>query len=253
MSGKIKYINDIRGFAQRMFRKFGEDEQKRHGNMIFCEGEDTAEEIEKRNVENRKSLQNVQGNSYNKRLHFVRGDEDIQMQAQNDRTKFFKTEKNSSGDKVQKKRLCLKQAEDKNLVSSEQLSALIYNQMLILGELYQSLEDFVPNTEDREDILEELSEMRQELFVVTVAMGKIYQSLSKNNFFPTQNQQAPKIQNYCQGLKETQNYIRRILSNLRRLQRQLDNDSIEIQLLIIYLTLAEQSRELGELRAECHK
>lgn len=120
-----------------------------------------------------------------------------------------------------------------------------YNKMLILGQLYRGLESFNTSYSD------ELQDMISELNVVTFAMGRIYQSLSRNNRLPIQNQRKPQIRGFCRGVVTTSNWLRDILFDVRNLQRLVQNQNIDTQLVIINLTLMAQQQQLQQMRQDC--
>lgn len=128
-----------------------------------------------------------------------------------------------------------------------QLSRDIYNQLLILNELYRDLESYDTTFSD------ELREMISELNIVSFAMLRIYQTLSRNNRPPIQNQRKPRIRDFCSGVVATSNYLRGIMFDLRRLQRMIDNQNIETQLFIINFTLQAQQQQLMQMRQYCNE
>lgn len=129
-----------------------------------------------------------------------------------------------------------------------EIAADIYNQMLILQQLYDDLEDF--------DTLfgEQLEDLSDELDIITRAMQRIYFNLSRRNRPPRQTFSKPRFGTFCAGLDETLPILANTLRDLRRLQRQNISDGLEIQLAIIYFTLnAHQQSLLSMQRTACAK
>lgn len=129
-----------------------------------------------------------------------------------------------------------------------EIAADIYNQMLILQQLYDDLEDF--------DTLfgEQLDDLSDELDIITRAMQRIYFNLSRTNRPPRQTFSKPRFGTFCAGLDETLPILANTLRDLRRLQRQNISDGLEIQLAIIYFTLnAHQQSMLSMQRTACAK
>ena len=121
----------------------------------------------------------------------------------------------------------------------------IYLKMLVLNQLYQDLRSFQTSFSD------ELTEMIEELNLITFAMGRIYLSLSRVSRLPIQTLRKPPIRDFCGGVKTTSTYLRRLMFDLRRLQREIDNQNIETQLLIINITLMSQSQQLQQMQQYC--
>ncbi len=120
----------------------------------------------------------------------------------------------------------------------------IYSQMQALDGLYENLQRL--NAETRDDF----RELRQELEIVTFAMGRIAQNLSRPRR-PNPPQNLPPIRDFCQGLVFTNRYLRDILWNLRVLMRSVNNQNTQLQLFIIYTTLSAQRQQLAEMQANC--
>lgn len=131
------------------------------------------------------------------------------------------------------------------LQSTAELAGEIYNKMLIQNMLYKDLLNF--NTK----FSPELRDMVGEMEIMSFAMLRIYQSLSRNNRIPYQNQRKPQINNFCNGVVVTSNYLRGIMFDLRRLQRQVRNQNTDLQLIIIHSTLQSHQLELQAMRQDC--
>ena len=129
--------------------------------------------------------------------------------------------------------------------TSAEIARDVYNKMLVLGQLYRDLENFGNSFAD------ELRDMIEELNVITFAMGRIYLSLSRGNRLPIQNQRKPQIRDFCGGLVTTSNYLRGLLFDLRRLQRAVENQNIDTQLIIINITLMSHQQQLQQMRQDC--
>ena len=125
------------------------------------------------------------------------------------------------------------------------VAADVYNQMLILGELYQDLISFNTN------FTSSLQDMQAELDVIIFAMGRIYQTLSRSNRLPRQNLRKPQIRAFCSGVVTTSNFLRGLLYDLRLLVRINQNQSVDNQLIVILLTLQSQQSQLFEIRQDC--
>lgn len=121
----------------------------------------------------------------------------------------------------------------------------IYNKMLVLNLLYRDLRNF--NTKFDEDF----DDMIAELNIITFAMLRIYQTLSRDNRIPIQNQRKPFLRSFCEGVVVTSNYLRGIMFDVRRLQREVEVQNIDRQLIIINLTLQSQHSQLQEMRQDC--
>jgi len=130
-------------------------------------------------------------------------------------------------------------------VQTAELSRDIYNQMLILRMLEQDLLSFNTSFSD------ELRDMIEELIIIIFAMGRIVQTLSRNNRLPIQNRRKPQIRDFCSGVVVTSNFLRGLLYDLRLLERINQNQNIDNQLIIIYLTLQSQQSQLQEMRQDC--
>lgn len=121
----------------------------------------------------------------------------------------------------------------------------IYNKLLVLNLLYRDLRNY--NTKFNSD----LDEMISELNIITFAMLRIYQTLSRSNRIPLQNQRKPVVRGFCEGVVVTSNYIRGIMFDVRKLQRVVEIQNIDRQLIIINLTLQSQQSQLQEMRQDC--
>lgn len=128
--------------------------------------------------------------------------------------------------------------------SSGEQAEKIYAQMQALDGLYANLQRL--NAQTRDDF----QDLRQELEIVTFAMGRIAQSLSRPRR-PLPPQNLPPFRDFCQGLQQTIKYVSGILWDLRVLMRSNIGQSTQIQLFIIYTTLSAQRQQLAEIKADC--
>lgn len=92
------------------------------------------------------------------------------------------------------------------------------------------------------------SDMRTELVAVSVSMRKIAQNLARQ---PRHGEeQKPNFSTFCEGLSEILVLQKRILTDLRHLQRMAE--SFTAQIVIIYLTIQAQNETTQTiLDAEC--
>ncbi len=125
------------------------------------------------------------------------------------------------------------------------LAREIYVKMLVLGEMYRDLRRYDTSFSD------ELQDMIEELNVVTFAMGRIYQQLSRSNRLPSNNQRVSRSRDFCSGVQSTSRYLRGLMFDLRRLQRSVDGGNLQTQLLIINITLMSHQQQLQEMRRYC--
>lgn len=126
-----------------------------------------------------------------------------------------------------------------------ELSRNIYNKLNILNMLYQDLQNF--NTSYNEQFRDMISELR----IITFAMLRIYQDLSGRQNVPIQNQRKPNFGSFYQGVVVTSNYLRSIMFDVRNLQRMVDVQNIDRQLIIINFTLQAQQSQLQQMRQDC--
>lgn len=126
-----------------------------------------------------------------------------------------------------------------------EISKDIYNKLLVLNALYQDLINF--NTQ----YTSQIKEMMDELRIVTFAILRIYQNLSGRNNIPLQNQRKPQFSSFCNGVVVTMNYLRGIMFDIRRLQRLVEINNIDRQLIIINFTLQSQQSQLQQMREDC--
>ena len=234
-NGRIKFvsgngnISKQKGFAQEFFynNEFLSDEQEEQENL---EGFDDSQmdcpepnqEYDRRNLTVRDC----------DRMCFVRGaeEESLTSSIKNEEVDLYQNEQRRPQPRPQQ---------------PAEIARDVYNKMLVLGLLYRDLENF------GNSYVDELREMIEELNVVTFAMGRIYQTLSRGNRLPIQNQRKPQIRDFCGGLVTTSNYLRGLLFDLRRLQRAVENPNIDTQLLIINITLMSHQQQLQQMRNDC--
>lgn len=117
-----------------------------------------------------------------------------------------------------------------------ELSVDIYKRLKSLQLVYQDLNRFSPR--------QEIDEMIEELEVVIFVMGKITQT--KNGKLPERGESAKKINSFCDGVVLAQKLNKEIQSDMRRLLRLNENQNIDMQLLIIMLTLQDQRWQIAE-------
>lgn len=124
------------------------------------------------------------------------------------------------------------------------ISRNLYNRLLVLGSLYETMASFYPQNRELFDSL------YNETLVLQSTMLMIYQSLSGNNFRPEQNRNTPTLtSNLCQDLIIVQNYLQETIDLTLSLQRAVNVQSIDRQLIIIYATLISQKSKLSSLQA----
>ena len=121
-----------------------------------------------------------------------------------------------------------------------------YNQLKILNSLYQSLAvSDCRNTALYNDLISQT-----DILISTVL--SIYQLLSGTTFVPEQNQKSPKLTGEnCIDRKLTEAYIQEVLNTILNLQRSVNVDNIDRQLMIISTTLLSQRSQLISLQASC--
>ena len=121
-----------------------------------------------------------------------------------------------------------------------QLSSEIYQNMLLLKPMYQDLTQF-----SNPDIIEPLLD---ELDVLTFAMRNIAGNLNRN--LPLQTQRRVYFDSLCDGIRKTTRLLDEILADIRRLLRVNEDENIDIQLIIIHISLQEQRKTIQDL-GEC--
>ena len=115
-----------------------------------------------------------------------------------------------------------------------QLSNEIYQKMLLLKPMYQDLMQL-----SNPDILEPLID---ELDVLTFAMRNIASTFNRN--LPLQTQRRAYFDDLCDGIKKTTRLLDEILSDIRCLLRVNEDENIDIQLIIIHISLQEQRKTI---------
>lgn len=121
--------------------------------------------------------------------------------------------------------------------SPAQLSNEIYQKMLLLKPMYQDLMQL-----SNPDIMEPLID---ELDVLTFAMKNISNNLNRSLLLQTQRR--PYFEDLCDGIKKTTRLLDEILADIRRLLRVNEEENIDIQLIIIHISLQEQRQTIQNL------
>ena len=121
-----------------------------------------------------------------------------------------------------------------------------YNQLKILNSLYQTLSlSDCNNTALYNDLI-----TQTDILISTVL--SIYQLLSGTSVVPEQNQKSPVLTGEkCIDRKLTERYIQEVLNTILNLQRSVNVDNIDRQLMIISTTLLSQKSQLISLQASC--
>lgn len=283
--GKIKFFGDqsARRFAEQTFDKIKNELQTRAGRMIFLCGDDdlSAQELAQQPASRMKFCQGDDD---------LRVGEDLQADGSLQTKDELHTENDlqhkdgfQAGDNLQagnafwtnklgmqkSERLCLRHPKEsqnetaflqrgskavQNNTSFGQNGAKIaqnvHIQLLALGEAYRALQTLAQSEGIDQNVQNQLSQMQSELEVVTFAMGRVCQNLA-SGVVPRANRDNLPMRDFCSGLFLTQKMMRQILWDLRDLQRKIDNDGMQIQIFIIYLTLLSQEGDLKEFSALC--
>lgn len=124
------------------------------------------------------------------------------------------------------------------------LAKNFYNRLVVLGLLYSEMERLCPQNAQ---IFEEL---HSENLILQSTSLLIYQSLSGNNYRPEQNKTTPTLSgNLCQDLIVVQNYLQETIELCLALQRSVNVQNIDRQLIILSTTLLSQKSKLSSLQS----
>ncbi len=288
--GKIKFFGDqsARRFAEQTLEKIENELQMREGRMIFLCGDDdlSAQELSQQPASR---MRFCQGDDDLRVGEDLQTDEGLHTKDEppkdepHSKNDLQHKEDLQSGDNLQagnafwtnklgvqkSERLCFRHPKERqnetaflqkgsravqNNTSFGQNGARVaqnvHIHLLALGEAYRTLQTLAQSECIDQNVQNQLSQMQSELEVVTFAMGRVCQNLA-SGVVPRANRDNLPMRDFCSGLAVTQKMVQQILWDLRDLQRKIDNDGMQIQIFIIYLTLLSQEGDLKEFSAPC--
>ena len=125
------------------------------------------------------------------------------------------------------------------------LARNIYWQIVTLMDLYEQL--ILQNPANAPMF----NSMKSQLELLRITMLNIYRRLSGNNFIFGRSEKIELSSNYCTALQETYDYLSNLNGNVFYLQRLVNINDIDRQLIIMLATLNTQLNNINNLIKNC--